>query len=120
MLPKIYISQYKDVSYDDAKRFANDLIFLTNKEWRTTNPVEENLKITNNIVLDFHGYDARNDYVILNGNPIIMGFVFNLAMKQLDTIKLLKWSNSQLKYDVVIFDPYNLKLIPEDINYGNH
>lgn len=111
MTAKIYVSQFKDVSFSDAQRFGDDLIFLTDKEIRPTNPIEKNNKIAAEIRQNFSKFDPKKDYVILNGSPISIGYVFHLAMEHSETFRILKWANEQKKYDVMVFDPFDLKLL---------
>ncbi len=110
MSGKIYVSQFKDVSFSDARRFSEEIIFLTDKEFRPTNPLEKNNKIAEGIRRDFSSFDPKKDYIILNGNPITIGYVFHLAMEHSKTFRILKWANEQRKYDVMVFDPFDLKL----------
>lgn len=88
--------------YADAERFG-DVKFLTNREYSPLKNSLMNNDILDEIKTGMNDFNPDVDYLLLSGNPVMIGFVFHLALSLKGYIKLLQWDGIRGEYREVHF-----------------
>lgn len=95
--PKVWVIQEsRTANYSDAERYG-EIQFITSDEFK---PVAGS-KINDQIIADIKAaaYQAEpQDFLILTGNPMIIGFAFAQFRARVDMLNLLHWDRMQSKY----------------------
>lgn len=104
--PRCFVIQENNaVDYGDAERYG-DVVFMTVDEFKPTRGSMINLQIIEQIrnkLADFGG----DDFLILTGNPTIIGFAFSVALSKLkatEGLQILQWDRMSTSYRPFTFD----------------
>ena len=103
--PVVFVAQENNrLNYTDAEQFGT-VRFLTSREY---SPMANSL--INNDILDeirakMASFQPDTDFLLLSGNPVMIGYVFHLAMKIKGYVKLLQWDGMSTSYREVHFNP---------------
>lgn len=91
--------------YSDAERFG-ELVFMTVDEFKPVAGSLRNENIKDEIRSHLSSFDD-SDYLVLTGNPIMIGYAFHYAVRSLGgagtTVNILKWDKMDNRYK-----PYQL------------
>lgn len=99
----IYVVQENNkFNYADAERFG-DIQFLTNREYSPLKNSLINRDILDEINTGMKDFDPDIDYLLLSGNPVMIGYVFHLALTGKGYVRLLQWDGIQGQYREVHF-----------------
>jgi len=87
---KVYVVQENAfANYSDAERYG-EVVFMTADEFRPQNNSLRNAQILDQVrgmMLHF----TSNDYLILTGNPTVIGYAFHCGLQRFDSLKILQW-----------------------------
>jgi len=102
---KVYVAQENPkLNYVDAERFG-EIIFLTFKEY---SPIRNSL-VNNQIIEDIRGFmkdfNPDEDYLLLTGGPILLGYAFHLALSKKGYLNALQWDGIKQQYLPIRFHP---------------
>jgi len=105
-MPKCYVVQENNsVDYGDAERYG-EVIFATVDEFR---PIKGSL--VNDTIIDQLRRKLAdfqpNDFLILTGNPTMIGFAFTVAMSRLsptEGLNVLQWDRMRQEYRPFTFN----------------
>ena len=102
-MTKIFIVQENNrFNYLDAERFG-EIEFLTGREYSPLKNSLMNADILNEIEGKMVKFDPDNDFILLSGNPVMIGYVFHLALEKKGYVKLLQWDGMRNEYKEVHF-----------------
>jgi len=107
MTNKVIVAQEnRHLDYTDAERFG-EVVFATNIEFSPMPKSLNNKTMLQDLQLGFKDFDPENDYLLMSGNPITMGYAFFLAywacLEKGKPLNILKWDNAAGRYQPVIF-----------------
>tara|TARA_R110000772_G_scaffold268452_1_gene395567 strand:+ start:12973 stop:13284 length:312 start_codon:yes stop_codon:yes gene_type:complete len=99
------IQENNAANYSDAERYG-DVVFMTVDEFKPNKGSLMNPRIIEQIkqkLSDFTG----DDFLILTGNPTIIGFAFAVALDKLkptEGLQVLQWDRMSSSYRPFTFD----------------
>lgn len=107
---KVFVVQENPgLDYSDAERFG-DIVFITNQEYSSVTGSLNNQDILRDIERAMAKFDPRQDYLLMTGNPITIGYAFHRAMLRGQetegddaNIQLLRWDGFTRTYKAVLF-----------------
>lgn len=109
--PKVFVVQENpNLNYTPAERYG-EVVFLTAIEFSPMKNSPRNAAVLETIETAMKHFDPSKDYLLLSGNPIIMGYVFHLAMSKATEVRVLWWSRDDRKYTEVLFNPDFIKSV---------
>lgn len=109
--PRVFVVQENSkLNYAPAERFG-EVHFMTATEFSPVKNSQRNRNILEMVELAMKAFDPATDYLLLSGNPIVMGYVFHLAMTKASSVRVLWWSRIDNEYTEVVFDPEFIKSI---------
>lgn len=109
--PRVFVVQENpNLNYAPAEKFG-DVYFMTSTEFSPMKNSPRNANILEHVELAMGAYDSETDYLLLSGNPIVMGYVFHLAMVKAKEVRVLWWSRDDRKYNEVLFNPEFIKSV---------
>jgi len=100
-IAKVYISQknkWDNKNFSPAFRYGEELYAITSLEYDPFTNSDTNKTIDNDIKKACDMFDPKKDYLILNGDPIIMGLVLYLFLKKHTSLRVLKWQKDESIY----------------------
>lgn len=109
----VYITQDTGkINLMPATRFG-DLRVLTHRDC----PIGKTEAFISKIAHELSNYDPNNDYLVLVGDPILIGICVAIIAGQWDRLTVLKWDRQELCYIPVtlVFGDYPLR---EENNNG--
>lgn len=111
-MPKVYVVQENpNIDYSDAERFG-DVIFMTMSELQPMRNSRRNAMILGDIESHVMAFNPEEDYVLLSGNLIAIGYAFSLLMaKSKGVLRCLQYSRIDRKYKEFEFNPEYIKNI---------
>lgn len=89
------------VDYSDAERYG-EVVFMTADEFRPMDNSLRNRQIIDQVrgaMLHF----TPDDFLILTGNPTIIGYAFYVAMSKFDSVNVLQWDKIAREYRAFTF-----------------
>lgn len=102
-MAKVFVVQENNkIDYSDAERFG-DLVFLTVDEWKGVKNSLRDKNILEQVRTKISAFDPATDYLLLTGNPIIIGYAFHEVMARSDTASCLQWDRFTNSYRAVVF-----------------
>lgn len=109
--PRVFVVQENpNLNYMSAEQFG-EVVFMTAVEFSPMKNSPRNKVILDGIEAMMRDFDPDVDYLLLSGNPIIMGYVFHLAMAKKPEVSVLWWSRDDRKYNEVLFNPEFIKSV---------
>lgn len=103
---RVYVVQEnQNLDYTDAERFG-EVVFLTNMEYRPMASSKNNVDLLNQIDDGLSKFDPEQDYVILTGNPITLGYAFHRLLSNVGDgtpVAILRWVPQDGRYKPVQF-----------------
>ena len=103
-MSKVYVVQENNrMSYEDAERFG-EVVFMTAQEYKPMKNSLQNDIILQDIADAMEDFDVSEDYLILTGNPMVIGFVMHLALMNTNKVNCLQWDRIYNRYREVEFD----------------
>ncbi|MBV1952732.1 MAG: hypothetical protein KUG64_11130 [Cycloclasticus sp.] len=104
-MSSIYVVQENNrISYRPAEAFG-DIKFLTAREYSPTKGSLINEKILEDIRKGLEDFDPKYDFLLLTGNPVMIGYVMHLCLKLEGYVKVLQWDRIASEYLEVHFNP---------------
>lgn len=104
--PRCFVVQENpSADYGDAERYG-ELVIVSYHEFRPM----ANSMANDEIIATFKeklGTFTKDDYLILTGNPTIIGFAFTLAMSKLgptEGLNILQWDRMRNQYRPYTFE----------------
>lgn len=108
-MPKVVVVQENPhLDYSDAERYG-DVEFITNLEYSDMANSLNNEHVLSDVRNKMAKFNPNEDYLLMTGNPITMGYAFHLAMEIAEAgaarqqIKLLRWDGITRTYRAVNF-----------------
>lgn len=102
MSAQVYITQesrkFKDL--DPAKKYG-ELGYITSLEYSMVKKSDNNAVIHSAIADTVGGINPDEDYILMLGDPIIIGLVIHKMLETHGIVRLLKWNNGSY-YPVTI------------------
>ena len=109
--PKVFVVQENpNLNYTPAERYG-EVVFLTAIEFSPMKNSPRNAAVLETVEVAMKRFDPSKDYLLLSGNPIIMGYVFHLAMTKSVEVRVLWWSRDDRRYNEVLFNPDFIKSV---------
>lgn len=109
--PKVFVVQENpNLNYLPAEKFG-EVVFITSIEFSPVKNSPRNAALMRDIEDAMRQFDPDRDYLLLSGNPIIMGYVFALAIQMKGEVSVLWWSRIDGAYIDVSFNPEFIKSI---------
>lgn len=103
-MSKVFVVQENpNLDYGPAESYGQ-VVFITAEEFRPIAGSIRNEYILSDIERRMEEFDPENDWLILTGNPMIMGYSFHLALSKADSIKCLQWDRRSAEYREYIFN----------------
>lgn len=103
-MSKVFVVQENNrIDYSDAERYG-DVVFLTAEEFKSTRGSLRNEAMLTQVRVKMSGYNPSEDYLLLTGNPIMIGYVFHVALTKGKSITCLQWDRFTNNYKPVVFD----------------
>jgi hypothetical protein len=108
--PVIFVVQENNrIDYSDAERHG-DILFMTVEEYKPVSNSLRNQAILEVLKAKMGLYDPEKDYLVLTGNPVVIGYCFHLAMIKaiaaMKPVKCLQWDRFTGYYREISF-PFN-------------
>ena len=101
---KVFVVQENNrLDYGPAEEFGQ-VLFITAEEYHPLKNSLRNAAILDRVDLAMESFDPDKDFLILTGNPVLIGYVFHKALQRARTIRFLQWDRMLSGYRVVIFD----------------
>ena len=102
---KVYIVQENPrLNYVDAERFG-EVVFMTSREFSPLKNSLVNAEIISDIQIFMNEFDPDNDYLLLTGGPVLLGYAFHLAILKKGYITVLQWDGMKQAYLPIQFNP---------------
>lgn len=98
--PKVYITQNTKNSrnnYSPAHNFGEP-IFITHLEYKNVTNAHENTIIVKDINKVVEEFNPEQDYLIMTGDPIIIGLTIHYILKEHGYLTVLKWDKQDAMY----------------------
>jgi hypothetical protein len=92
------------MNYLPAEKFG-EVKFLTASEFSPSQHSLRNKQILEQVMENLTDFDQDQDYLVLSGNPIIMGFVFSLLIQKKGYLRVLWYHSIDREYVEVNFNP---------------
>lgn len=109
--PRVFVVQENpNLNYIPAEKFG-EVVFMTGIEFSPIKNSPRNAAVLECIETAMAQFDPATDYLLLSGNPIVMGYVFHLAMAKAPEVRVLWWSRDDRKYTEVLFNPDFIKSV---------
>lgn len=97
---KVYIVQEQPtLNYADAQRFG-ELIFVCQYDYSLARNSRCNDVIRDNIQTILKDYNHERDYLLLVGDPVLIGLVMSYAL-DMGEVNILKWERSGKRYAAI-------------------
>ena len=96
-MSKVYITQDNNKNYTASHGFG-DPEFITDLEYSSVANSKRNENILEQVKQTSFVYDPEVDFILLSGDPVIIGLVMHQLLKEHGRINLLKWDNQERKY----------------------
>ncbi|QOI69773.1 hypothetical protein IBZ20DMU1_29 [Acinetobacter phage DMU1] len=104
-MPTVYVVQENPrMNYLPAEKFG-EVKFLTASEFSASQHSLRNKQILEQVMENLSNFDPDKDYLVLSGNPIIMGFVFSLLIQKKGYLRVLWYHSIDREYVEVNFNP---------------
>jgi len=104
-MSKVYVTQEnRRISFFDAERFG-DIIFMSDKDFSPIKSSLMNVKIVQDIKKWMQDFDPDQDFLLLSGDPVLIGYAFHLAIWKKGYIRILKWDQISKSYHEAHFNP---------------
>lgn len=104
---KVFVVQENNrVDYCDAERFG-EVRFMTAEEFKPMSSSLRNANILEDVRLHMGQFNPETDYLVLTGNPIVIGYAFHLALLKSPAVKCLQWDRFNGSYREVTFKAPN-------------
>ena len=102
---KVFVVQENPrLNYVDAERFG-EVVFMTSKEFSPLKNSLVNAEIISDIQAFMKGFDPDNDYLLLTGGPVLLGYAFHLAISKRGYLTVLQWDGIKQAYLPIQFNP---------------
>lgn len=92
-MPKVFITNFSGYPYEPAKKYGEELIFMTNG---FLNLAE--IDSIKNKVNEFITQVKPEDYLVLSGNNLIAAHVVVKWIQKIGYINILHWDNIKKEY----------------------
>jgi|AntDeeMinimDraft_6_1070357.scaffolds.fasta_scaffold20915_2 hypothetical protein len=96
------VQENPNLDYGPAESYG-EVVFITAEEFRPIAGSIRNDYILTDIDRRMAEFDPDNDWLILTGNPMIMGYSFHLALMKTGSVKCLQWDRRSAEYREHIF-----------------
>ncbi|WQY99610.1 hypothetical protein [Acinetobacter phage pB23] len=107
-MPTVYVVQENPrMNYLPAEKFG-EVRFLTATEFSPSQHSLRNKQILEQVMANLVDFNPDVDYLVLSGNPIIMGFVFSLVIQKKGYLKALWYHSIDREYVEVNFNPSHI------------
>lgn len=104
-MPTVYVVQENpNLNYSSAEAWS-EVQFLTCREYSPSKNSLRNKELLGEINTRFKDFDPDQDFLLLSGNPITMGYVFALALQKKGYLNVLWYQKSTNEYQQVPFNP---------------
>lgn len=104
----VYVVQENPrINYMPAEEFG-EVRFLTADEYSPSQHSIRNKHILEQVMGGLSKFNPQTDYLVLSGNPIMMGFAFSLIMQKHGFLRVLHYHSADRKYVEVPFNPSNI------------
>lgn len=104
IMGKVYVVQENPrMDYSPAEAYG-DVVFMTADEYRPVAGSIRNQDIISDVQRHMATFDPAEDWLIMTGNPIMMGYAFHLAIARGSGVKCLQWDRISHGYREVKFD----------------
>lgn len=102
-MSKVWVVQENPrMDYSPAEQFGQ-VQFMTADEYRSMATSLKNREILADIERCVQRMDPLEDWVVLTGNPITMGYVFHLVLAQWGQVRCLQWDRIRGEYRPYVF-----------------
>lgn len=106
---KVYVVQENPrLDYTDAERYG-DVVFMTAREFSPMKNSISNKTVLGDIDRHMKNFNPAEDFLLLTGGPILLGYAFSLALAKTGSIHVLQWDNYKHGYTPIRFDPGTIK-----------
>ena len=93
----VYITQDNNKNYAPAHNYGVPT-FITNLEYESICNSANNRNIHSDIRKFVSTFNPEVDYVLLSGDPVVIGLVINAAFSISGSVQVLKWSSQDRMY----------------------
>jgi hypothetical protein len=101
----VYVVQENPkLNYMDAERFG-DVVFMTSREYSPLKNSLVNKEITATIQGYMVGFNPDEDFLLLTGGPVLLGYAFYLGISKKGYINVLQWDGIKQAYLPIQFNP---------------
>lgn len=101
---RVFVVQENNrLDYGPAEDFGQ-VMFITAEEYHPFKNSLRNAAILDRVDLAMNSFNPDTDYLILTGNPILIGYVFHKALERTQTVRCLQWDRMTGGYRAVVFD----------------
>lgn len=97
------VQENNRLDYAPAEAYG-EVVFMTADEY---NPVASSIKnkdIKADIERHMAKFDPNEDWLLMTGNPLVMGYAFHLALSKEGHVTCLQWDRFRAEYREVIFE----------------
>lgn len=99
---RVFITQENpNLNYLPAEQFG-EVVFLTRHDFSLVRNSLNNDALLNEIRHNLRDFDAKNDYVVISGSPIVAGVAFMILREKTEEMNILRWSNRDHLYQHLI------------------
>ena len=107
------------LDYADAEKYG-DVVFMTMREFSPMKNSISNGMVLGDIARHMAAFNPDEDYLLLTGGPIILGYTFSLALSKKGYVNVLQWDNHRRGYLPIRFSPdvYSLRPSEELVRKG--
>lgn len=102
-MPQVYvIHENPNFNYAPAEEFG-EVVFMTDNEFSGIANSLSDRHVVQDIRAAMEKFDTMQDFLVLTGSPIIIGFAMHLLLAKGRPVQLLKHDNRSNSYRRVIF-----------------
>ena len=104
--PRVFVTQEVRtgrIDYTPAKEFGK-VHFCTIMDFSAESGSLLNNVIVDEIRMKLADFDAVNDYMVTSGSPLVIAAAFMILRERTSTVRVLRWSNRDFKYQEVIIN----------------
>lgn len=103
-MPKVFITQENNkLNFTPAYTYG-ELSFVTNSEYSYIKNSKSNFSIHKEIAKTTIDFNPDEDYLLLCGDPIIIGLTVHSILSEYGRLTLLKWQNQDKMYTPILLN----------------
>lgn len=110
MAKVLAIQENINLDYSDAERYG-EIYFGTQFEYSPIKNSARNGVLLKDIDKAVALFNPEEDYLLLTGNPLVIGYCVHELMKKSPELRVLRYSRNDRRYTEMVFNPTHAKAL---------